>query len=111
MTQYCFAVKRGDTFNGVIFEIALNGSPVDLTDASIAIQFRKTYSAPSVLDLSIGHGITVLDATDGKFQIDPRVFTCPVGQYQFEIRLTLAYGVIKTWIGGIATITEDIVRG
>lgn len=52
-----------------------------------------------------------MDAAAGKFRIDPRVFTCQPGQYQFEIRITLASGVVKTWVAGIATITEDVTRG
>lgn len=111
MTQYCFAVKRGNTWNGVTFKVDLNGSSLDLTGASILIQFRKAYAQPSVLDLTIGSGITILEATAGRFRLDPRVFTLAPAQYQYEIRITLQSGVIKTWIGGIATITEDITRG
>src|SRR5688572_20158227 len=34
--------RRGDTFNGLQFEITQNGDPVDFTGANIKIQFRST---------------------------------------------------------------------
>lgn len=111
MTQYCFAVKRGDTYNGALFTVQLNGAVVDLTGASVLIQFRESYSAQSVLDLSVGSGVTLTAPTEGTFRLDPRVFTIRPGVYKFEIRLTLSSGIIKTWIGGTATILEDIARG
>ena len=110
MTQYCFAVKRGDTYNGALFTVQLNGRAVDLAGASIRMQFRENYSAQSVLDLSVGNGITITAPTAGTFRLDPRVFNRP-GTYKYEIRIIFASGVIKTWIGGTATILEDLARG
>jgi len=111
MTQYCFAVKRGDTYNGALFTVQLNGAIVDLTDATILIQFRESYATQSLLDLTVGNGVTITNPTGGTFRIDPRVFTMRPGVFKFEIRLTLSTGVIKTWIGGTANIIEDIARG
>ena len=34
------AHRKGDTFNGHMFEITQNDLPVDFTDAEIIIQFR-----------------------------------------------------------------------
>ena len=111
MTKYCFATKRGDTWNGALFTLQLNGRVVDLTGARIFIQFRESYKSQSVLSLSVGNGITITNPTGGTFRIDPRVFTSRPGVYKFEIRITLASGVVKTWIEGNATILEDITYG
>lgn len=108
MTIYNFNVKRGNTFNGVRFTISLNGSVLDLTGATISVQFRKSYTSPAVLTLTVGNGITITNPTGGQFNIDSQIFWMLPDAYQYEIRITLSTGVVKSWIGGTATIIEDL---
>ena len=110
MTEYNFSVKQGTTFNGARFTVTLNDSPVDLTGASIQASFRKDQKTPAAMRLSVGAGLTISDAAAGQFWIDAQEFLASPGTYKYEIEITLASGVIKSWIRGTAIITENLNR-
>lgn len=104
MTTYDFAVRRGDTYNGATFTVAVNSAPLDLTGAAIKAQFGH---APSLV-LSIGAGIAVTNAAGGAFRFDSRIIDLPAGTYPYDIQITLASGVVRTYISGVMTVAADI---
>lgn len=97
----------GDTFNGVQFTIEITEDevtgPENLTGASIVMHVKKTETSPVVLELSLGNGLTMVDAPNGIFQIDEQVITLEPGLYLLYIRFTIGPR-IKTWIEGTWTI-------
>ena len=60
-----------------------DGSPRNLTGALLHFQVRPCQGAPGspLLDLSIGHGVTVLSAAGGKIQIAFGRFAVPAGDH------------------------------
>jgi len=62
-------IIKGDTFNGVTLTIKKNTVAVNLTGASVKIQF-KDVNRKVTATLEVGSGITITDATAGELQID-----------------------------------------
>ena len=94
----------GDTFNGITITMTLTSgavtSAIDLTGAAIKIVFKKHSQTTVISTLSIGSGITVDDAENGIFSIDPfTVFATP-GTYEYDMQITYSGGNVKTYMKG-----------
>lgn len=107
MTTYNFSALKGDTYDGATFTLVVNGSAVNLTGAVIKAQFKKDKVGLSVKTISDGSGITIVDAQNGVFKIDPFIPNMPAGNYYYDIQITIA-GVTKTRVSGIMTIEQDV---
>lgn len=107
MTNYDITVKRKTTYLGDKFRIHVNGAPLDLTGASILVQFRKAPLKTVFLELRIGSGITVTDAPNGAFQFDTQVFDLAAGQYGYDVEITLASGKIVNYLYG-SLFVQDV---
>lgn len=105
---YDFEATRGDTWRGAKIRILVNGEPLNLTGAGIRMQFKQSAAAPSVAELSVGAGITITDALGGGFTLNAFVFYMPAGRYMYDIEITLASGEIKTYMGGILRLIQDV---
>ena len=111
MNTYNQTLKKGDTWNGVQFQYILNDTPIDLTGSVIKIEFRFLQKEGQLTaTLTIGNGITLTDAQNGIFVIDPILITWKVGTHFFDIQLTDNTGIVKTYVEGIFTITQDITQ-
>ena len=97
--------KRGDTFYAVPIQILINSVPLDLTSAVINMQVRKDSGTPIVFVPTI----TITNAENGEFQIDEQKFKVPACVYKYDIQIEFQ-GEVKSWIGGIFEITNDITR-
>ena len=101
-------VLKGDTFNGVIFTVTINTVPKDLTATVITSDFKyKNKTGPVSLSLSLGSGITINDAVNGIFQIDPFDANMEVGIHYYDIQFVDA-GVTKTYIEGTLQVYQDV---
>jgi hypothetical protein len=102
---------KGDTFEGKVFSILINGTPANLNGASIKMDLRKNSkeTTPLTLRLVTGSGITILG--NGSFQIDPQVIDIPAEEYVYDIQITFLSGDVKTWVGGTWKILQDITHG
>ena len=97
---------KGDTSNLVRFTL----SPVtDITGATIRSQFRRGGKTNAVeVDLSIGSGITVEDAVNGIFVIDEITpLDWEIGNYNYDVQITFASGIIKTYVEGVMAVVQD----
>ncbi len=101
-----FVTKRGDTFDEVSFTINIDGDPLDLTDAVIRMQLRKSAGAP----VAFTPELSITDAENGQFVIDAQIIDIPACVYKYDIEIELASGEVKTWIYGNFTINDDITR-
>ena len=100
----------GDTYNGVQFTYTLNESPIDLTGAAIKIQFNRNSKGGKLLKtLEVGSGITIVDAVNGIFSIDPFVIDLPVGHSYYDVQLTKD-GVVKTYVEGKFTTVKGVTQ-
>jgi hypothetical protein len=109
-TKYDITTINDDTFNGVQFTISVNGDLLDLTNYSIKMQARARYNLPPIFTIYDGSGITITDAVNGVFRIDPQIFHGVPGVYQYDIQLTSQDGIVKTYISGLFTLLEDITQ-
>lgn len=100
--------KAGDTWKGVTFTVDRDGTLEDLTNYAIQMQL-KTSGGETLLDLAIGTGITLTDAVNGEFRIDPVETPNVSGVSHYDIQFTNA-GVVSTYVKGKFTIESDITR-
>jgi hypothetical protein len=105
---------KGDTFEGVRFTLtnSEDSSPIDLTAALIASKFRRLSPTGDVVaDLSIGSGITVIDAVNGVFEIDSMVIDWTPTKYYYDVEITFSNAFVKTYIKGIMPVKQDVTYG
>lgn len=107
-----FSTKRGDTFDEVLFELKKDGIAINLTSATIRMQLRKAPGGAIFLSLtSAGSaGITITDATAGKFKINSTIINLEATVYLYDIEITFASGEVRTWVSGQFTVLNDITR-
>lgn len=108
-----FTHIKGDTFDQVDFQLKINEVAVNLTGAVIRMQLRKSYSdttaALSLTSVSSA-GITITNALEGRFRINTQIIDIEVYNYVYDIQITLASGVVKTYIQGGFNITNEVTR-
>jgi hypothetical protein len=106
-----FTHIKGDTFDEVAFSIKINNIALDLTGAVIKMQLKKssdlTIALLSFTSVSAA-GITITNATGGLFKINQQIIDIEVFNYAYDIQLTLANGVVKTYVSGTFSITKEI---
>jgi hypothetical protein len=106
-----FTHIKGDTFDEVAFSIKINNVVLDLTGAVIKMQLKKNSNdtVPALSFTSVSSaGITITNATGGLFKINQQIINIEVFNYVYDIQLTLASGVVKTYVSGTFSITQEI---
>lgn len=107
--------KKGDTFKAVAFTLVNSETllPISLEGASIQCQFRYgSRTGASVHDVNSTSGITIIEGLAGKFKIDQLTsIYWDVGTYFYDIEITFADGVIRTYVEGSITINQDTTYG
>lgn len=103
---------KGDTFEGVQFNVTVNGSALNLTGATIKMQLKPNANpgTTATLTLDTTDGITITDAVNGQFEIDQQVIDIAADCYYYDIQITLSGGSVKTYIKGNWNITQDITE-
>lgn len=109
-TTYNISAYNNDTFPGVNFTVTVNTVVLNLTDATIRMQVRKSRNETPILDLALGTGLTITDAAAGKFKIDEQIISGTPGMYYYDIEITLSGGDVKTYIKGTFTIVGDVTH-
>ena len=108
-----FTHIKGDTFDEVAFQLKINDDEVNLTGAVIKMQLRKCYSdttaALSLTSVSSA-GITITNASEGRFKINTQIIDIEVYNYVYDIQITLSSGVVKTYVQGGFNITNEVTR-
>jgi hypothetical protein len=150
--SFNFKIKRGDTFNGASYTLAIyrtyptlasfpaigdvsliyratdtgltyawNGTTyvttankkyLDLRGATFLCQFRSEGNNDVVISLTEGHGITIDDAINGRFSIDPFTLIASIleGSYYFDVRITFSNGTIRHYVPGTMTVLPTSSR-
>lgn len=100
---------KGDTFRGADFTINVNGTPLDLSAASIAMEFRAGNATGQVVKrLDDGSGIS-FGVETGTFSVDPFNIDWQAGIYHYDIEITIS-GVITTYVQGTMKILQDVTQ-
>lgn len=112
--EYNFADKvKGDTLEPITFTVTVNAAPLNLTNCTILIQFKKqpclAYDYQMGSSVAIG-GVTITDAVNGEFRIDEQVLNWKAAKYYYDIQFTWTDGTVKTYIGGTIEIKQDVTR-
>lgn len=108
-----FSHIKGDTFDEVNFELKINDAIVNLTGATIRMQLRTNVNdvTPALSLTSVANaGITINAPTLGQFKINQQIIDIAIGNYLYDIQITYSSGVVKTYIKGTFTITQEITR-
>lgn len=110
MVTYNFTVKRGDTWDGVMFNVTVNNTAFNMANSAVLCQFKTNASVNAALTLATGNGITLLDGANGQFKLDAQVIDIPTGVYLYDVQITTVANTVKTYIGGRMTVEDDITR-
>jgi hypothetical protein len=90
-----------------------NGTPVNLTSYTAALQIRSLpESATAVLSLSTGSGITITGAT-GLVAITAtatQTRAIDEGTYYYDLEITSPAGVVTRLVQGQAVVTPEVTR-
>ncbi len=101
-----------DTFNGVTMTITQTSNSitttVDLTSVAIKIVFKKQDLSPVISTLEIGSGITLDDAVNGVFSIDPFTVFSDAYTYEYDMQFTYSNGDVKTYLKGFFESKAEI---
>lgn len=99
-------VYKGDTFDGVILELLLDGDPMDLTGATISMKVRAQSPTGTLVDtLTLAN--TRLTLLANILTIVPFLVTYAAGKYYYDIEIVFSDGRVKSYIGGDWTILQD----
>ena len=103
---------KGDTFLEWNMEyLDKDSNPIILTSVEIISQFRKNCKTGLVVrDMSVGNGITIVDAALGLYKIDEFVINWSADKYFYDIQFTFTNAIEKTPIFGDITITQDVTQ-
>ena len=105
-------VIKGNTFEPPEMTLLINGVPQDLTGVDISCWFRyQNKTGYEVLKTSVGSGISVLDATGGKFKIDDFINDWKVATYYYDIRFEFTDGTVKTYLEGYLKVIQNVTNG
>ena len=102
----------GDTFDGIQITMTLTSSgvtaPIDLTSMAIKIVFKKQDLTPVITTLEIGSGITIDDAVNGVFSVDPFTVWATPYLYEYDMQFTYGGGDVKTYMVGFFDVKPQI---
>jgi hypothetical protein len=103
----------GDTWRGLSMTITLNGVPMNLTGAVIAMQMRALPASAQPLYTWRSDGadpqIYITDPLEGTVSIMKRIIT-GVGNVAFDIQVTDGLGDVRTVVSGVLPMIQDVTR-
>tara|TARA_R110002153_G_scaffold59259_2_gene161951 strand:- start:5906 stop:6262 length:357 start_codon:yes stop_codon:yes gene_type:complete len=105
---------KGDTYDGVQFTLlnTQDNTPIDLTGVAIKSQFRYDSKIGGIQkEITDGNGITIDDAVNGVFSIDSFIIDWSPDIYYFDVQITFANGIVRTYIQGTIKVIQDITNG
>ena len=100
-------LHRGDSLAATTFTMKTSADSlhIDLTGASIKVAFRYE---DTLIEKTIGSGVTVSDASTGVFVLDSFQFS-DIGRYKYDIEITFSDGTITTFVKGFIKIIKDVI--
>lgn len=106
-----FKIEQGTTFSNTITYKQADDTPVDITGASITLKAKDNRSDSTfVIDLSVGSGITITNASGGEFTISipsSTTATYDWNRADFDLDITLS-SVTQRLISGQIQIIKSV---
>lgn len=97
---------NSDTFDGVSFTMSKNGSPMDLTSASITMNVNA--NGVNVPFSTLNGKLNITSASSGIFEFSKQIVEFnSFGTFPYEMIFQFPNGDIKTYITGTWTITRS----
>lgn len=108
METYNISIKRGETWKGLTLQFLINDVLVDLTSATILMQFKKkSCDEQSVVEFSLDNGINITGL--GLFEIEAHVFDITPRDYTYDLMVQVN-GISYYLIGGTLTVESNVSR-
>jgi hypothetical protein len=105
-TQYA-----GDTFLGLNLTLKNeNNLPIDITGYFFKLQIKSNSKGITIKELTSLSGISIVNATEGKFKIDSFINPVVCGNHVYDLQVTYPNGNVDTYIRGLYSIVSDITR-
>lgn len=98
---------KGNTFDALTFRfIDGDDNPISLAgNIQVSVPFYGGYNTDEVQkELTLNNGVTIVDAADGRLQIDAFEVDLEVDTYQYEITITFPSGDVKTYVTGTVSV-------
>ena len=107
-----FTTTKGDTYNGAVYTVTVNGAAPASALARVRRQFRKSYPGPVVLewDTAAKGGMAIVDAAGGVYEANSQIIDIPAGAYVYDDEITFANSTVKTYVSGTMTVAQDITE-
>lgn len=93
----------------IAFTVIVNGQPLNLTGATINIEFRfqnRLGPVSKLLSTSNG-GITISNPTQGIFQMNQFTVDMMVGIHFYDCEIIIGENFKKTYFGGTLNVMQD----
>ena len=111
--QYSFVIDQGANWNLNITYKDSNGTAINLTGYTAAMQFRlTTSSATAALSLTTGAGITITGATGAIAIAATAAQTGAMedARFNYDLEITSSSGAVTRLIQGVATVSAQVTR-
>ena len=101
---------KGDTFKAINFTLDEDGTPVDLTGASIRMMVKLNATDTNfALEVSTSSGgMLITDAANGAFTFEEQIIDIDAAKYVYDIEITDTNGNVNTYIKGSWHILQDV---
>lgn len=106
-------IIKGDTFTGLSMTfyngVGEDKTPMDLTDASVLIQFKKGAGQSVVFKFDTADNtILIPDPESGQILLGARVMNYPAYNYIFDVQVTTASGTVHTYFSSHWRVLQDV---
>jgi hypothetical protein len=109
---YDFIMDQGSTFNLEVLYRDTNDAIIDLTGYTAAMQIRKSYDTPVILNLTTENGGITITGNLGKIDIQASATQTGAilnGEYVYDLEITLGTTVQRV-IQGTVNVTPEVTR-
>lgn len=118
MSEWNIAINQGATWQIEVTYLDPDGDPVNLTGFDVRMQVRRAYADQDdvdspLVDLTIGDGVTVTDATGGVFRLTIDKTTTealPPGSWLYDVEIESAGGEVTRLFYGRALVRAEVTR-
>jgi 3-deoxy-D-manno-octulosonate 8-phosphate phosphatase KdsC-like HAD superfamily phosphatase len=102
-------VRAGDTIDDIIFNMNTSTGVLNLTNCNITMSILDSTDT-IIRTLSIGNGLSFVNAAQGSFKIDSQIFNVQDATYIYAIKFAFASGLIKTYINANFIVLKNLVH-
>lgn len=104
---------KGDTFKGIKFTLTnvVSGltTPLDLTEAKVSLQIKKSLNSAVEKDLTINTGLTVSDPLSGIIEVNKFLVTLEAFKYLYALKIAFSDGTISTYLTGTFEVKQNLI--